>query len=80
MFTYSTYHIIAHRMFGTRVSNNGDFSLSSGIHNYGYRHMLHNPVEYPEPDKFKPERFLKEGIIDPAVRDPTTIAFGFGRR
>ena len=67
-------------MFGTHVSNHGDFSLSNDINNYGYRHMLHNPVEYPEPDKFKPERFLKEGIIDPAVRDPTTIAFGFGRR
>ncbi|THH30750.1 hypothetical protein EUX98_g3442 [Antrodiella citrinella] len=43
--------------------------------------MLKNPEDYPEPDQFRPERFLdKDGNIDPLVRDPTTIAFGFGRR
>ncbi|THH30749.1 hypothetical protein EUX98_g3443 [Antrodiella citrinella] len=43
--------------------------------------MLHNPEDYPEPDQFKPERFLDtDGNIDSSVRDPTTIAFGFGRR
>ncbi|KAH8105243.1 cytochrome P450 [Cristinia sonorae] len=43
--------------------------------------MLHNPEDYPGPETFKPERFInKEGKIDPSVRDPTTIAFGFGRR
>ncbi|KAI0085089.1 cytochrome P450 [Irpex rosettiformis] len=43
-------------------------------------HMLHNPEEYPEPDKFNPDRFIKDGKINPAIRDPATIAFGFGRR
>ncbi|KAH8105125.1 cytochrome P450 [Cristinia sonorae] len=43
--------------------------------------MLHNPEDYPEPEAFKPERFLdKDGRIDPSVRDPTIMAFGFGRR
>ncbi|KAH8105239.1 cytochrome P450 [Cristinia sonorae] len=43
--------------------------------------MLHDPVDYPEPDTFNPERFMtKDGEIDTSVRDPTTIAFGFGRR
>ncbi|KAH8105122.1 cytochrome P450 [Cristinia sonorae] len=43
--------------------------------------MMFNPEDYPEPKTFRPERFLdKDGNIDPSVRDPGTIAFGFGRR
>ncbi|KAH8105245.1 cytochrome P450 [Cristinia sonorae] len=43
--------------------------------------MLHDPDDYPEPDIFRPERFLdKHGNIDTSVRDPINIAFGFGRR
>ncbi|TCD67111.1 hypothetical protein EIP91_000574 [Steccherinum ochraceum] len=42
--------------------------------------MLHNEVDYPNPGKFDPDRFLKDGKINPDVRDPSTIAFGFGRR
>lgn len=42
--------------------------------------MLHDPEEYPQPDLFKPERFIKDGKINPNVRDPSTIIFGFGRR
>lgn len=42
--------------------------------------MLHDPEEYPEPEKFVPERFIKDGKINPAVMDPTTITSGFGRR
>ena len=29
---------------------------------------------------FNPERFLKEGQLDPNVQDPSIAAFGFGRR
>ncbi|KDQ54011.1 hypothetical protein JAAARDRAFT_113130, partial [Jaapia argillacea MUCL 33604] len=42
--------------------------------------ILHDPVAYPEPEKFKPERFLKDGKLNPEVRDPNVAAFGFGRR
>lgn len=43
--------------------------------------MLHNPQDYPNPDEFKPERFLGEdGLFNPEVPDPSLLAFGFGRR
>jgi cytochrome P450 len=40
-----------------------------------YRNMLHDPDTYPEPFKFKPERFLG----DSHEPDPH-VFFGFGRR
>ncbi|PPQ66787.1 hypothetical protein CVT24_008696 [Panaeolus cyanescens] len=42
--------------------------------------MLQNERDYPEPSVFKPERFLKNGKLNPYVRDPALMAFGFGRR
>ncbi|KAF8504866.1 cytochrome P450 [Russula emetica] len=41
--------------------------------------ILHDPEVYPEPGKFKPERFLNE---DGTVRDDPalTLAFGIGKR
>ncbi|KAI0291058.1 cytochrome P450 [Multifurca ochricompacta] len=41
--------------------------------------ILHDPDVYPEPDAFKPERFINpDGSVreDPAL----TTAFGYGRR
>jgi hypothetical protein len=46
-----------------------------------HRSILHNPEDYPEPERFLPERYLTPaGALDPAVRDPRTACFGFGRR
>ena len=41
--------------------------------------MLHDPIAYPEPFSFKPERFLAS---DGSFRDDPllTSVFGFGRR
>ncbi|KAF7354308.1 Cytochrome P450 [Mycena venus] len=42
--------------------------------------ILHDQNVYPDPDSFKPERFLLDGKVNPTVRDPDTAVFGFGRR
>ncbi|KAI0371168.1 cytochrome P450 [Pilatotrama ljubarskyi] len=43
--------------------------------------MLHDEEAYTEPSRFNPDRFLKpDGTTDLAVRDPSSAAFGFGRR
>lgn len=43
--------------------------------------MLHNPDHYPNPEEFRPERFLKDGAMRKDILDPfATGVFGFGRR
>ena len=61
-------------MHGTSVVDSSE-SLSEMI----FRAILHNPETYPDPEEFKPERFLNE---DGSVReDPTlSLAFGVGKR
>ncbi|KAJ7584750.1 cytochrome P450 [Mycena floridula] len=42
--------------------------------------MLYNEAEYPDPYSFRPERFIKDGKLDPEVKDPALYLFGHGRR
>ncbi|KAH9929109.1 cytochrome P450 [Epithele typhae] len=41
---------------------------------------MHDPQLFPDPHEFRPERFIKDGVIDTTVLDPTTFVFGYGRR
>ncbi|GLB42757.1 putative cytochrome P450 family protein [Lyophyllum shimeji] len=42
--------------------------------------MLHDEIFYPDPFTFNPDRFMKDGKLNPATKDPLHAAFGFGRR
>ena len=44
------------------------------------RAILHDEEVYPDPLRFNPDRFMKDGELNPHVRDPRVAAFGFGRR
>ena len=41
---------------------------------------MHDPDTFERPDDFLPERYLKNGRIDPSVPDGDLASFGFGRR
>ncbi|KAG9316917.1 cytochrome P450 [Chiua virens] len=42
--------------------------------------MCHDEAAYPEPDVFKPERFLVDGKLREDAKFIDSVAFGFGRR
>jgi len=39
-----------------------------------------DPNIYPDPETFNPDRFLKDGTINPLVFNPEDRVFGAGRR
>ena len=44
------------------------------------RACMHDPAVYKDPDEFRPDRFIRDGKLNPEVLDPATIIFGSGRR
>ena len=52
------------------------FSLPNLI----FRSILHDREVFNNPQEFQPERYLKDGKLNPDVRDPDCAAFGYGRR
>ena len=48
--------------------------------NFSSRSILHDREVFNNPQEFQPERYLKDGKLNPDVRDPDCAAFGFGRR
>ena len=48
--------------------------------NFLFRSILHDRKAFNDPQEFQPERYLKDGKLNPDVRDPDCAAFGFGRR
>lgn len=42
--------------------------------------MLYDENIYPDPHTYKPERFIKNGVINKDILHPKAMFFGFGRR
>ena len=45
-----------------------------------FRSILNDRKIFKNPQEFQPERYLKNGKLNPDVSDPDCAAFGFGRR
>jgi cytochrome P450 len=52
---------------------------ASGAHE-NIRAMFYDESTYPSPHTYDPERYLKDGKLDPSVKDPEERIFGSGRR
>ena len=63
------------------VSTNNSLLLLSPL-SFLFRSILHDPNAFNDAMEYQPqaERYLKDGKLNPDVRDPGCAAFGFGRR
>ena len=50
------------------------------VPNFLIRSILNDRKVFKNPQEFQPERYLKDGQLNPDMRDPDCAAFGFGRR
>lgn len=66
--------VIFNEKYAERISSSDSLLILN------FRAMMYDEKAYPNPTIFNPERFLKDGKLDPEVLDPRIIAFGFGRR
>ena len=41
---------------------------------------MHDPKVFDNPMEYQPERYLKDGKLNPDVMGPECVAFGYGRR
>lgn len=78
MYITGTGYLLAQSSFPTVGKSKEEWSIFHQL--IIIRAMLHDEDAYPEPFEFKPDRFMKDGKLDPDVRDPGHAAFGFGRR
>ncbi|TFK92043.1 cytochrome P450 [Polyporus arcularius HHB13444] len=59
---------------------NGYFLPEGTLIFYNVWAMMHDPRTYPNPDVFEPERYLKNGVLNPDAPNPEDVVFGYGRR
>ncbi|KAJ8502654.1 hypothetical protein ONZ45_g11558 [Pleurotus djamor] len=70
---------VIHTLLSEDVYNG--YRLPEGSNNFGNAWaIMRDESIFPEPDAFKPERFIKDGKIDTELTEITQIVFGFGRR
>ncbi|KAH9995638.1 CyP450 monooxygenase [Russula compacta] len=70
---------IPHRLAEDDIYNGYFLPSVSHTHYASGRAILHDPATYPEPFKFRPERFLSDPAT-PASMLPDNTVWGFGRR
>lgn len=56
---------------------NSEFNRETYYYSFGPRAILHDEKIFPEPFKFRPERYL---TADNEANSTVAAAFGFGRR